>query len=66
MAPPPAEIQKAEDALNDSGKVYTLVPSKHALADAAELKIDLAKNDFPLYVADRLAFANPNGGLQVC
>lgn len=65
MAPPPTEIQRAEDSLGNSGKTYTLIPSKRALADAAELKIDLSNSDFPLFVADRLAFASPNGGLQV-
>jgi hypothetical protein len=65
MAPPPTEIQKAEDSLSNSGKTYTLIPSKRALADAAELKIDLSNSDFPLFLADRLAFASPNGGLQV-
>jgi len=65
MAPPPSEIQKAEDSLVDSAKTYNLIPSNHALADANEMKLDLAANDFPLFVADRLAFASPNGGLQV-
>lgn len=65
MAPPPSEIQKAEEALVGSDTTFTLVPSKQALADAAELKIDLSSSDFPLFVADRLAFASPNGGLQV-
>jgi hypothetical protein len=65
MAPPPIEIQKAEDSLSNNGKTFTLIPSKRALADAAELNIDLSNSDFPLFVADRLAFASPNGGLQV-
>ena len=65
MAPPPSEIQKAEESLVGSDTTFTLVPSKQALADAAELKIGLSSSDFPLFVADRLAFASPNGGLQV-
>jgi hypothetical protein len=65
MAPPPSEIQKAEESLVGSDTTFTLVPSKQALADAAELKIELSSSDFPLFVADRLAFASPNGGLQV-
>ena len=66
MAPPPAEIHKAEESLMvDADTTFTLVPSKRALQDANELKIDLSRSDFPLFVADRLAFASPNGGLQV-
>jgi len=61
MAPPPLEITKAEE----SNKIFSLVPSKQAVSDAANQNIDLSTNDFPLFVADRLAFANPNGGLQV-
>jgi hypothetical protein len=67
MAPPPVEIIKAEESLLmvDADTTFTLVTSKRALQDAAELKIDLSCSDFPLFVADRLAFASPNGGLQV-
>mmetsp|Transcript_23388 Transcript_23388/g.38705 ORF Transcript_23388/g.38705 Transcript_23388/m.38705 type:complete len:338 (+) Transcript_23388:155-1168(+) len=66
MAPPPIEVQKAEDALSaNTDTTYTLVPSKNALADAADAKLDLDANDFPIFVADRLAFGDPNGGLKV-
>lgn len=64
MAPPPAEVQKAEEALGDDTN-FKLVPSKQALADASEMKVALGNNDFPLFVADRLAFGNGNGGMQV-
>lgn len=61
MSPPPVEISKAEE----SDRTFTLVPSKQAVADAASQKLDLANNDFPLFVADHLAFGSQNGGLQV-
>jgi hypothetical protein len=66
MAPPPPEIQKAESALEMSHKIYTLIPSKQEKIDASDFSLSLEPSDIPLFVADRLAFANPNGGLQVC
>lgn len=66
MAPPPSEVAKAEQDLSvgEAGsdqKKYRLVPSKTALRQAEEFKMDLADNDLPMFVADRLAFANPKG-----
>jgi len=62
MAPAPVEVSKAEANIDTK---YTLIPSKQAIADAAELKIMLAPNDFPLFVADRLAFSKVGAGIQV-
>ena len=62
MAPPPAEVAKAEQELTEgSQKTYRLIPSKAAIDQAKEFKMDLAENDIPLFVADRLAFASPKG-----
>ena len=66
MATPPPEVAKAEQEIVagedvSDGKTYRLVPSKAAIQQASEFKIDLAESDFPLFVADRLAFANPKG-----
>ena len=66
MAPPPAEVAKAEQELlgGDNGpgqKTYRLVPSQTSRKQAAEFKMELADGDFPLFVADRLAFASPKG-----
>jgi hypothetical protein len=66
MAYPPAEVQKAEEDLStENAKTYTLVPSKSAAKDAASFNLELAANDLPIFVADRLAFGDPNGGLKV-
>jgi hypothetical protein len=63
MAPPPQEVEKAEQELTEGGsqKVYRLIPSKAAVEQAKEFKMDLAESDIPLFVADRLAFAGPKG-----
>jgi hypothetical protein len=63
MAPPPAEVEKAEQELSDgTNKSYRLSPSKEAVAQATkEFEMDLAASDIPLFVADRLAFASSNG-----
>lgn len=68
MAPPPPEIQKAEAELSsnteNSGRpavTYRLVPSKSAVEEAKEFNLNLAENDIPLFVADRLAFAGAKG-----
>eukprot|EP00978_Attheya_sp_CCMP212_P012846 scaffold32099_cov50-Attheya_sp.AAC.5 len=64
MAPPPLEVQLAEENLQAQGlstKNFKLVPSKAAIKDAAETKTDLADGDIPLFVADRLAFAGDAG-----
>jgi hypothetical protein len=61
MAPPPAEVQKAETELETSTKSYRLVPSKAAIEQAKEFGMNLRENDIPLFVADRLAFASPRG-----
>jgi hypothetical protein len=63
MAPPPPEVEKAEQELNEgsSSKSYRLIPSKMAKEQAKELKMNLAESDIPLFVADRLAFASSNG-----
>merc|ERR1712183_891134 len=34
-------------------------------ADAAEFNVQLAPNDFPLFIADRLAFSQASGTVQV-
>jgi len=70
MAPPPAAIKKAEDALNDennkdSKKSYRLVASKSSLKAAAEYNTKMDDGDFPLFVADRLAFAGGARGPQL-
>jgi len=62
MAPPPVEVSKAEA---NSDVKYTLIPSKQAIADAAEFNVKLAPNDFPLFLADRLAFSQVDGTIQV-
>ena len=65
MAPPPKEVERAEEALSaDDTKSYTLVASKAAMKDAAEFNLKLTKNDIPLFVADRLAFAGPKGAQE--
>lgn len=68
MAPPPAEVEKAEGELSSSSiesgtnsKSYRLVPSQTAMKQAKEFNMDLKENDIPLFVADRLAFAGPKG-----
>ena len=65
MAPPPAEIEKAEQELasteGGSQKVYRLIPSKAAVSQAKEFNMNLVESDVPLFVADRLAFASANG-----
>lgn len=64
MAPPPTEIEKAEQELSAEGgskKVYRLIPSKAAVEQAKEFNMNLAENDLPLFVADRLAFASSKG-----
>lgn len=62
MAPPPPEIEKAESAMSENpDKAYRLIPSKAALEQAKEFKMDLQANDIPLFVADRLAFAGSKG-----
>jgi hypothetical protein len=64
MAPPPFEVQQAEDALEREGAVvkqFKLIPSKQAMRDAAELNMDVDANDIPLFVADRLAFQGSKG-----
>ena len=67
MAPPPAEVAQAEAELasslenGGSSKSYRLIPSKAALEQAKEFNMNLAANDIPLFVADRLAFASPKG-----
>lgn len=66
MAAPPAEVAKAEAELNaednDSNKpTYRLVTSKAAIDQATKYNINLGANDTPLFVADRLAFANDRG-----
>ena len=67
MAPPPAEIQRAETELasssesSSSSKSYRLVPSQAAVGQAKEFNMNLRENDIPLFVADRLAFASPRG-----
>jgi hypothetical protein len=62
MAPPPAEVQRAEETLMDGdSKSYKLIPSKSAANDASALNLNVAQNDIPLFVADRLAFAGPKG-----
>lgn len=64
MAPPPVEVEKAEAELSsnpDNAKTYRLVASKAALTQAKEFNMDLAANDIPLFVADRLAFASSKG-----
>jgi hypothetical protein len=69
MAPPPLEVQQAEETMQAQGlstKNFKLVPSTAATNDAAETNTDLADGDIPLFVADRLAFAgNGNEGPQV-
>ena len=71
MAPPPAEVAKAEQELNSvdadgnviqSTKRYRLIASKTSITQAkSDFNMDLAENDLPLFVADRLAFAGPKG-----
>ena len=61
MAPPPAEVAKAEQELSETSKVYRLIPSKASIQQAAEMQTDLMENDIPLFVADRLAFAGSKG-----
>jgi hypothetical protein len=64
MAPPPLEVQQAEDALDREGAVvkqFKLFPSKQAMRDAAEMNMDVGTNDIPLFVADRLAFQGSKG-----
>mmetsp|Transcript_14048 Transcript_14048/g.20515 ORF Transcript_14048/g.20515 Transcript_14048/m.20515 type:complete len:366 (+) Transcript_14048:589-1686(+) len=64
MAPPPSEIQKAEEeasAEEGTTKKFRLVPSSAAVKDASSLSMTLADGDIPLFVADRLAFASPEG-----
>ncbi len=62
MAPPPVEVQMAEaDLASGVQKTYHLLPSRAALQQANEFNMDLATNDIPLFVADRLAFASSKG-----
>lgn len=62
MAPPPSEVEKAEAALSENPeKLYRLIPSKAAVDQANEYKMNLLANDIPLFVADRLAFAGAKG-----
>jgi hypothetical protein len=62
MAPPPVEVQVAEaDLTSGVPKKFRLVPSRVAVQQAKEFDMDLATNDIPLFVADRLAFASPKG-----
>eukprot|EP00980_Cylindrotheca_fusiformis_P005002 scaffold1062_cov130-Cylindrotheca_fusiformis.AAC.8 len=61
MAPPPAEVEKAESELSTTDRKYRLVPSKAAIEQAKELNMNLSDGDIPLFVADRLAFASAKG-----
>ncbi len=63
MAPPPPEIERAENALTAaSGTTYRLVPSQIAVEQAKEFDMNLlTSGDIPLFVADRLAFASSSG-----
>ena len=66
MAPPPPEIQHAEEAIMEgNSKLYMIIPSKSALKDASALGLNVAPGDIPLFIADRLAFAGSKGA-QVC
>jgi len=69
MAPPPSEVQKVENTLQDdpmkaSEYNFMLVPSVAAQRDAESLKLSYKEGDVPLFLADRLAFAS-NDGPQV-
>ena len=67
MSPPPFEVQQAEDEINRQGqgagnsKQYRLIPSKQAMKDAAEMKMEVLDGDIPLFVADKLAFQGSKG-----
>mmetsp|Transcript_10585 Transcript_10585/g.25491 ORF Transcript_10585/g.25491 Transcript_10585/m.25491 type:complete len:351 (-) Transcript_10585:400-1452(-) len=65
MAPPPVEVERAEGKILDAGKAdspsYRLIPSKVSVQQAKELNLKLSDSDFPLFVADRLAFGSPKG-----
>ena len=67
MAPPPFEVQQAEDTLTREGTVagskqkYKFVPSQQALQDAADMNMELLESDIPLFVAERLAFQSSKG-----
>jgi hypothetical protein len=62
MAPAPAEVKHAEDAIMEGdSKMYKIIPSKSALNDASALNLNVAQGDVPLFVADRLAFAGSKG-----
>jgi hypothetical protein len=71
MAPPPAEVARAEQELNaaieadTAPKSYRLIPSKVAIEQALAMKMKVADNDIPLFVADRLAFSGPKGTPQL-
>jgi len=65
MAPPPAEVERAEGKILNSDKSdardYRLVPSKLSVQQAKEFDLTLSSSDIPLFVADRLAFGSPKG-----
>jgi len=63
MAPPPSEVQTAEEKIMNSENApeYRLVPSKLAMQQAKEFNVELSNSDVPLFVADRLAFGSPKG-----
>lgn len=65
MAPPPTEVRKAEEAIENDvsaqSKTYKLIPSSAAMEDAASIKMEVTDGDVPLFLADRLAFASSSG-----
>jgi len=65
MAPPPAEVERAEAKIMDADKsdvpAYRLIPSKSSVQQAKEFNVELSTSDVPLFVADRLAFGSPKG-----
>ena len=80
MAPPPLEVQKAEELISESRsdsdssttdgtavmtQRFQFVPSTAAKKDAMDLQLTYKDGDIPLFLADRLAFAS-NDGPQVC
>ena len=59
--------EQVEDAINSQGqgagnsKQFRLIPSKQAMKDAAEMKMEVLDGDIPLLVADKLAFQGSKG-----
>lgn len=64
MAPPPAEVEKAEAKIMEAkaeSPAYRLIPSKASVKQAKEYGMELSSSDIPLFVADRLAFGGSKG-----